>query len=306
MAGLPDISILGPGKVGTAIGILAVRAGWPVVAVAGGGPGRAQAAAEAIGGGARACSLAEAAAAGRLVLLTVCDDAIAELCGSLATAGAFAPGAVVAHCCGALAGEVLASARARCRCAIGSMHPLQTFATVDSAVARMAGTFCFCEGDGSAVAVLERLAAAIGARAVRIDSGGKALYHAAAVMACNHLLALLDASAQLAAAGGVDRATWLAAVEPIVRATVDNAFRLGPAGALTGPVARGDVRTIARHAEALADCDRLVRELYAAAGQYTVALARRSGAVDPSAGEALATIFERLRQQEQGDGGEDH
>ena len=294
MIAAPEISIIGPGKVGTALGALAARAGWRVVAVAGGSPGRAEAAAEVIGGDVRVCTPAEAAAAGQLVLLTVPDDAVAAVCEELAAAGAFARGAVVAHCCGAWDREILAPARARCGCAVGSMHPLQTFPTVEAAMARLAGAYCFCEGDEEAAGVLERLAEAVGARAVRIDPGGKALYHAAAVMACNYLVALLDAASAVAASAGVDGPTWMAAVEPIVRATVDNAMALGPPGALTGPIARGDAATIRRHGEAMSRTDEPLRAVYAALGRYTVTLARRQGTLDGSAAAAVMDALDRF------------
>lgn len=282
-----DISIIGPGRVGTAIGVLAARAGWPVVAVAGRRAETARAAAEAIGHGAGVRSPAEAAAAGRLVLLTVPDDAIAAVCEELAAAGAFAAGAVVAHCSGALASEVLSPARQRCRCEIGSMHPLQTFPTAAAAIRQMAGTHCFCEGDPPAVAVLERLAGAVGARPVRIDAAGKARYHAAAVMACNYLVALMEAAAALAESAGIDRATWLSAAGPLVRSTVDNVLRTGPVEALTGPIARGDVETVTRHAEAMREAQPLLRELYAAAGRWTLELARSKGTLDAAKVDAI-------------------
>jgi len=297
----PDIAIVGPGKVGTALGICAARAGWPVVAVGGGRPGHAELAARKIGEAAfprgapaprAAPSSADVAAAGGLVLLTVPDDAIGRVCGELAEAGAFARGAVVAHCSGALGSDVLAAARDRCGRRVGSMHPLQTFPTVAAAVERLAGSYCFIEGDGEAAGVLEKLARAIGAVPVAIAPAAKALYHAAAVMACNYLVAMQDAAAELAAAAGVKRATWLAAVGPILRATVDNVLALGPGAALTGPIARGETGTLARHGQALAAAPAGPRELYAALGRYTIDLALRSGRIDEATAGRLRTALQ--------------
>lgn len=284
------LAIIGPGKVGTAIGVLAAGAGWPLAAVAGGGLGRAQQAAEAIGHGIAALSPAEAAKAGKLILLTVPDGAIQAVCEQLAGGGAFSPGCVVAHCCGALGSEALSAAR-NVGCHVGSFHPLQTFPTVASAIAHLGGTWCFCEGDSAAMVLLTRLAEAIGARAVPIGSAGKALYHAAGVTASNYLVALMDAAARMAELAGVDRATWTAAVEPLVRATVDNVFQLGPAEALTGPIQRGDAGTVRRHLRALDRCDPAVRDLYAAGGRYTVELALRSGSIDADTAAALMDIL---------------
>ena len=290
----PDISIIGPGKVGTAIGVQAARAGWRVAAVGGGRPGRAEAAAEAIGRGARACSPPEAAGLGGLVLLTVPDGAIAGVCDELAAAEAFGGEAVVAHCCGAIGSGVLQSARERCGCSIGSMHPLQTFATVEAAMDRLAGTWCFCEGDDRAVGVLGRLAEAVGARPARIRAEDKALYHAAAVTACNYVVTLLDAAAAMAESAGISRADWLAAAGPIVRATIDNVSRVGPEQALTGPVARGDAETVGRHVEALRGAGAGLRELYATVGQGTVQLALRKGTIDPRQAGVLSEILNGL------------
>jgi len=289
----PDIAIIGPGKVGRAIGILAGRAGYRIVSVGGRDKAKAERAAGEIGAGAKAATVAEAAAAGQLVLLTVTDAAIGPLCDELAAAGALRQGAMVAHCSGALDAEVLASARRLGGCAVGSMHPLQTFATSEAAVARFPGTYCFCEGDERAVASLESLASAIGGVAVRIASADKVLYHAAAVMACNYLAAMLDASVAAGEAAGIDRATFLAAAGAIARATVENVIAMGPAEALTGPIARGDAETVARHLAALAGGDERLARLYRAAGEWTVGLARRKGTIDADAAKMLRQTLAR-------------
>lgn len=289
----PNIAIIGPGKVGTAIGILADRAGLSVLAVAGGSDAAADAAATAIGECASACSVTDAAGAGELVLITVPDDRIADLCEQLARRQAFAPGTIVAHCSGALSSEALAPARDECCCLIGSMHPLQTFPTVEAAVQRLPGAWCFCEGDEMAVACLEKLAEAIGARSARIAKAGKPAYHAAAVVACNYLVALMDAAARLAQQAGLDRQTWLAAVEPIIRATVDNVSAIGPEKALTGPIARGDIQTVRRHLDTLAGADEGLRRLYAACGQQTVDLALRAGKISAEVAAELTAMFRR-------------
>jgi predicted short-subunit dehydrogenase-like oxidoreductase (DUF2520 family) len=270
--------------VGTALGVLAARAGRTVAAVGGRDAARTAQAAGAIGHGAKACTPTQAAGAGRLVLLTVSDDAVASVCEELAES--FAPDAVVAHCSGALGSDVLVSARRR-GCAVGSMHPLQTFPTVAAAIAALRGAYCFIEGDPPAVAALECLAKDIGAQAVPIASAAKPLYHAAAVVACNYLTALLDAAGALCARAGIKPPTARAALAPLVRATLENVLAAGPEAALTGPIARGDVATVRRHLEALAGGEAELEELYRAMGRWTVALARRKGTIDAAQAQAL-------------------
>ncbi|MCK4625673.1 MAG: DUF2520 domain-containing protein [Phycisphaerae bacterium] len=286
-----DIVIIGPGKVGMALGILAGRAGWRVVGIGARDGGKARAAAEAVGEDVRAGNLEEIAPLGQLVLLTVSDDAIGPVCRSLAEAGCFAAGAVVAHCCGAIASDVLSPARELCGSAIGSMHPLQTFPDVEAGLAKLPGAYCFCEGDERAVEVLEALAGAVGAKPVRMEAAGKLLYHASAVMACNYFTALMDAALATAGKAGIGRDDALAALEPLVRATMDNVFTNGPAKALTGPIARGDEGLVARQFANVAAADKNLGQIYRVLGGWTVDVALRKGTIDAEKAGKLRKIF---------------
>ncbi|MGC9454752.1 MAG: Rossmann-like and DUF2520 domain-containing protein [Phycisphaerae bacterium] len=287
-----DIAIVGPGKVGTALGVLALRAGWSVGGVAGGGPGRAAAAAGTIGS-TRDGSPVDVASSARLVLLTVPDDAIRRVCDDLSSAGAFDDGVVVAHCSGALGSEELSSAQA-CGASVGSMHPLQTFPSVQAAVEKLPGAFFFMEGDETAIKTLESLASAIGGRCVRIASQAKGLYHAAAVLACNYLTALLDAALSTDERAGIDRAQASEALEPLMRATLENACKMGTEQALTGPIVRGDVETVRRHLGGLAGCEQ--EEVYRTLGVYTVGLAERSGRLPAGEAEQMRRLLRREKE----------
>ena len=172
-----------------------------------------------------------------------------------------------------------------------SCHPLQTFPTVAAAVERMPGTYWFCEGHPEALGALEELIRLIGGNPVRIGAGAKTTYHAGAVAACNYLAATVDAGLALCENAGLDRATALAALGPLVRATADNVVRLGPAAALTGPIARGDTTTVRRHLEALADLDEDLLGLYRAVGAWTVRLARSKGTIDAATAGALRRLL---------------
>lgn len=283
----PSIAIVGTGKVGTAIGVLAARAGYRVTAVADRDRRRAEQAAGRIGAGVPVLTPREAAGRSGLVLLTVPDDAIETSCRELATARAFARGGLVAHCSGALSSECLDPARREIGCHVASFHPLQSFPTVEAAIASLPGSYCFDEGDEAALAALEDLGAAIGAHCVRIDTQHKALYHAAAVMACNYLTGLLDAALTLATTARIERRTAWQALEPLIRATVENISKLGTEAALTGPIARGDRSTVTTHLAALDQSARELSDLYRALGSWTVGVALRRGSIDESTARAL-------------------
>lgn len=128
-----------------------------------------------------------------------------------------------------------------------SLHPLQTFTgtetpdVFDGIGAAIAGR------TPAALAVADQLARALGADPFPVDDAHRASYHAAASFASNFVLTVLDAAEQLASAAGVDRSH----LAPLVRRTVDNWEAEGAATALTGPVARGDARTVERQLHAI-------------------------------------------------------
>jgi len=272
---LGDISIIGPGTVGTALGVLAARAGLKVTAIGGRDPRRTQQAARMIRPAATAASMTDAARSGDLILLCVSDDAIEPVFKQLVEEGAFRGGCVIAHCSGALGSELLSPAR-RLGCHVGSLHPLATFPNVPRAVEALAGCYCFIEGDALAVTWLSELARRIGAIPLALQGQAKPLYHAAAVMACNYQAALIDAALELMKQAGIEPEHALRALAPLARSTMDNILSLGPQQALTGPIARGDLSTVAAHLRAMRRLPRL-RALYCQAGQWTIQLARRKG-----------------------------
>ncbi len=287
-----DIVIIGPGVVGRTLAILAGRAGWRVVGIGARDASKAREAAEDVGPDVRAGKPDQIAPLGQLVLLTVSDDAIEPVCRQLAEGGCFADGAVVAHCCGAIASDILSSARELCGSAVGSMHPLQTFPNVEAGLKKLPGAYCFCEGDEQAVEALEALAQAVGGKPVRMSADGKLLYHASAVMACNYFTALINAALATAGHAGISGDDALAALEPLVRATMDNVFAQGPAKALTGPIARGDEKLVARQFADIAAADKNLGQIYQVLGLWTVDVALRKGTINDEKAQKLREIFE--------------
>jgi predicted short-subunit dehydrogenase-like oxidoreductase (DUF2520 family) len=190
------------------------------------------------------------------VLLCVPDGQIA------AAAAAVAPGPIVGHCSGATGLDVLAPHEAF------GLHPLMT-------ITRRGGDF---RGAGAAVAgtsdralaLATELARTLGMRPFAIADEDRAAYHAGAAMASNFLVALESAAERVA---GVERELLV----PLVRAAVDTWAAEGDA-ALTGPIARGDEATVARHRKAIAQRAPDLLALYEVLAEATRAVAAR-GAV---------------------------
>ena len=196
------------------------------------------------------------AASGDVDLLVIAtpDAAVRDVAASVTAVAS----CVVAHLAGSLGLDVLTDA-GHVRAA--AIHPLRAIPTPDTP---LAGAWFAVAGDRRAHDVV----AAIGGRAIDVADADRVAYHAAAVIASNHLVALLGQVERVAATAGVPLDAFL----DLVRGTVDNVERLGPRDALTGPVARGDWDTVARHLAAL---DPSEREAYVALAHAAARLADR-------------------------------
>lgn len=266
------LSIIGAGRVATALGrVFGAAHAVQVRDVLARDRTKAEAALAFIGAG-RAVEGFTNLRPADLFLLAVPDDQIAPCCRLLAASGVILPGTVVFHCSGALDASALSAARA-VGAAVASVHPIRSFGDPAAVAAGFAGTFCGIEGDDAALAVLHPLFDSAGARLVAIDPANKTLYHAAAVFASNYLVTLIDAAVRNYARAGIAQAEALQMIAPLLRETADNVFRLGPAAALTGPIARGDRATVTRQHAALAACDGADAALYSQLAIATETLA---------------------------------
>lgn len=265
-----DIALIGPGRAGTALALSLAHVGHRIVAVAGRAPDAPSTIAAASRLGAAALPIDEAPRGAELVVIAT-PDAVIESAAS-AIAPALEPGALVIHLSGARGLEALTPiVTARTDVQIGALHPLQTLPYSDTSIA----------GAWAAVAgppLVTELAETLGMHPFVVAEADRAAYHAAAVVASNHLVALLGQVQRIAERVGVP----LRAFESLVRAAVDHTFDLGPEAALTGPVARGDVVTVTRHLEAIPDDE---RRAYMAMADAARRLARRD---DPRLREVLA------------------
>ena len=275
----PRVTILGAGRMGQGLALALVRAGATVSLVA----RRAHPVTPPLElfTGPRA----EAVRAADIVCLAVPDDAIAALAGELLAEGSVRRETVVLHLSGLLDRRALAPL-APFGAACGSLHPLQAIADPAGAPERLAGAYCGIEGDERALEAGARLAGLLGMTPVRLTGQAKPAYHAGAVMAANYTVALAGVAERLALEAGVPPSTAARLYLPLVRGAAAN-LELGPAAALTGPIRRGDTRTIAAHLLALQGPD---RELYRRLGLEALRLARAAG-LDPAVADRIAALL---------------
>ena len=225
----PRVRIVGLGRAGLSFLGALDRVGWTVV--------------DGLG---RDADKHGAAAEVDLVLICTPDHAIA------AVADEIAPGeAVVAHVAGSLGLDVLGHHSRR-----AGIHPLISLPDGQVGADRLLDNGWFAvAGD----AIANELVEALGGRSFAVADADRPVYHAAACVAANHVVALLGQVERLAAGIGVPAEAYV----ELTRASVDNVARMGAASALTGPAARGDDMTIARHLEHLPADERGVYEMMA-------------------------------------------
>jgi predicted short-subunit dehydrogenase-like oxidoreductase (DUF2520 family) len=221
-----------------------------------------------------------------VVLLAVPDDAITDVACALGAAHLIKPTQTVLHLSGALGRDVL-TPLAPSGAALGSFHPLQSLSDPATAPQRLSGAMAAVEGDERAIVVATALARGLGMDPVRLAGADKPAYHAAAVVAANFLVTLAATSQRLFVRAGLPPDGATRALAALMQGALDNVRATGPAAALTGPVARGDVETIRRHLAALDGAD---AALYRALSRAALALsdldAERRLAVAEVLGEA--------------------
>ncbi len=283
------IGFIGVGRVGSALAILMQRAGYNIVAVASRhAEHHATLAAMLDNPQLRRASPTEVFAAADLTFITTPDDVIAPLAGSIGRAG-LGLGKAVVHTSGALSSAALSGVREH-GALVGSLHPLQAFASVELALIRLPGSSFAIEGDATLIPALTRIAVDVGGTPMLIRSQDKTLYHAAVVLAANYSVTLAALGAQLLAAIGIDSEAGLAALLPLLRGNIENMEQLGLPAALTGPIARGDSGTVARHLQALDATNTDIASLYRELGLLTLPLAQGKG-LDANKLNALHALF---------------
>jgi predicted short-subunit dehydrogenase-like oxidoreductase (DUF2520 family) len=271
---LKTLSIIGCGNVGKVLGKLWARhRTFELLDIRNRTLASAQRATAFIGAGRAVADPADMRPAD-VYLIGTPDDRIAQCCNVLVDAGLLSANQVVFHCSGALRSTELQSA-IRLGAAVASVHPIRSFAAPENVAENFSGTYCGIEGDQRALDLLSDTFSAIGAQLVRIDPDRKILYHSAAVFACNYLATLLHVSQEAYSHAGIPADAALKLMQPLVSETLDNIFRLGPAQALSGPIARGDTVTVERQQRAVSEWNKEYGELYEIMAKLTTDLAAR-------------------------------
>jgi predicted short-subunit dehydrogenase-like oxidoreductase (DUF2520 family) len=242
----------------------------------------------------------ERAAPVDIVILAVRDEAIAQAAEFIVEHGAAGPKTVLLHCAGALSPTEVLARQAPRVAGCGLLHPLRSFtqpppgigvdAWAGSAVSLKGTVMALC-GDEIGVQAGRKLVEAVGGVPLLLSAGQLPLYHAAAVMAAGHVAALLEVAAHLLRRIGLPREHGEKALAALTRSVLDNIDATSLSQALTGPIARGDASTVARHLEALRRTSCEVTDIYRALSYTAVDMAQRKG-VDPETLDRIMALLD--------------
>jgi predicted short-subunit dehydrogenase-like oxidoreductase (DUF2520 family) len=277
---------IGAGTTGTALAVRLSQKGCPVVAVS----SRTLSSAEKLAGLVPDCRVyntaQDVAEAAEIVFITTPDDVIAQVCSEVQ----WREGKSVVHCSGARSVDILESAK-KLGAAVGSFHPLQTFAGVDQAIQNLPGSTFALEAEEPLLTTQKELTRLLNGNWVILKPGDKVLYHAAAVFACNYLVTLVKLALDLWQNFGVSPQEATRALIPLLEGTINNIDNIGLPDCLTGPVARGDSGTIERHLSALEAKNPALLSTYKELGLQTIPIALAKGKVSEQKAEEMKVLL---------------
>ena len=281
------IGVVGAGRVGAVLSAAFRAAGHDIVAAAGESSASRGRIAALLPGVLRA-KPTDVARASDLLLLTVPDDMLENVVTTLVGAGAIREGQVVCHTSGRHGLAVLASATE-----IGArpiaMHPAMTFTGTGRDLDRLHGCVFGVTAGADERALAQSLVADLGGNPVWVPEDKRTLYHAGLAHGANHLVTLVSQAMELLAASGADDPA--ATLRPLLNAALDNALESGDA-ALTGPIVRGDVRTVQAHLDDIAVTAPATIPSYVAMAKATADRAVLDGRLLPIRAHTLVSILD--------------
>jgi predicted short-subunit dehydrogenase-like oxidoreductase (DUF2520 family) len=271
------VSIIGVGRLGGALAIALARKGYEIENLV----SRKRETAEKIGDFVSANLLSYtpediAKIASDVIFIAVQDYEIETVAKYLARNLTGKP--LIFHTSGSLSSEVLLPLQ-EVECKVASFHPLVSISESVMGANRFSDAYYCIEGDTEAVDAAREIVADLGGKFFSIQARFKTLYHASAVTACGHLVALVDVAIEMLSKCGLDAAQSKEILLPLITSTVENLNLQTTSEALTGTFARADVETFEKHLEILREnVSEEAVDVYLQLGGRSVHLAEEQGA----------------------------
>ncbi len=286
------IGFIGAGTVGTALAFLLRQHGYSVRVVSSRTEKSARQFTVQVPDSRIAGSNQQVADAADIVFITTPDAVIPTVVAELT----WRAGQSVIHCSGADSAATLEPAR-RMGAAVGSCHPLQTFADCHQAILNIPGSTFAIEAEEPLLSTLKDMALAVGGRWIVIRPEDRVLYHAAAVIASNYLVTLVKMATDLWQTFGVPPEQATAALLPLIKGTLNNIENVGIPRCLTGPIARGDAGTVSKHLSTIGKSAPELLDIYKQLGRQTIPIALAKGRIDENQARLLQYLLEQPATQ---------
>lgn len=286
----PDVSIIGTGRLGTALAIALSSEGYSINALIARRRGNARRAAALLDGPTRVMAVKDLADSPSPVLLLIAtpDDQIATVAEMLSELDWLdGKTSTVLHTSGALSSDVLTPLRDK-GWSTGSLHPLVSVSEPKAGARLLRGAFWCVEGDRRAVRQGNAIVRDLEGKSFSISADKKPLYHAAAVMVSGNVTALFDVALEMLGQCGLKRTQARQALLPLLSSAVRNLEMMETSRALTGTFARGDVETVKRHLETLKG-NKSALEIYRVLGLRSLNLS--AARLDPSVVKRIKSLI---------------
>lgn len=289
---LGKVSFIGCGRVGQTIGRALKEAGYEMGMIVNRTDDHTRKAIEFIGAGIHASDPVSAALSGNIHFVGTNDDSITDVVQALEEEiNASLENHYFFHFSGSVTSEVFEPLRKK-GAAVGSIHPLQVFAEPHKALETLPGIYYAIEGQDRAMELAVQIVDRLQGKLLLIPTGRKVLYHAAGVFAANYLTVLVNIVIGIMEEIGESPEDSYQAFLPLMVGALQNIEEFGVGGALTGPVVRGDAKTIHNHLQALAALRPEWTTAYKVLGQEAVEIAARNGSISPDIARNLFQLLD--------------
>ncbi|MBL7073738.1 DUF2520 domain-containing protein [candidate division KSB1 bacterium] len=287
------IAFIGAGGVAQVLSAALHQGGYTITAVVSRSMRSAQRCGSGCGAGVVSRDVKDIPKDTEIFFITTPDDQIALVAETLLKTGLLTEATVVIHTSAAMPASVLDPVKVH-GAKTFSFHPMQTFCK--GLAPELAGVAFAFEGDEEAFPLARRLVEGLGGWVLKVWPEQKPLYHLGAILASNYLVTLLAQVEKLYGPLGFSRETCYRIIEPLARQSLRNASWLGGERALTGPIARGDLKTVRSHLVTLRERVPDLTPLYTVLGRLTLKLAQDGGRLDHAGADRLRKLLAEFEE----------
>lgn len=181
---------------------------------------------------------------------------------------------IICHCSGALSSKEAFPDIEEYDAEGYSVHPLFPVSNKYTSYKELQDAFFCLEGEGKNKENVSNRLLSMNIKLLNLDTSNKVKYHLACAVASNLVCALLDQSIELFTECGFKEQEARAALAPLIESNIKHVIGEGTKSALTGPIERGDYKTVKKHVDCLKERDKqLDLDLYVSASKRCLMLA---------------------------------